>query len=231
MDHDAIWKRARADLLIPIPRGEADVFLWEHSARVAKTAQTILTLPEVRVRTSDEIAVVAAALYHDAGWSARCRSGETERTEVLLGTLTEGDREEGARMMEHSLAGLLPPASLDRAGRAVRTYHERTTEVIEGHIVADAKNLQEFGLLSLWPAIRRGLLDGKAVQAVLDTWHRKQEYQFWSARLQDAFHFDSVREVARRRLADLERFMSELEQQHSVADVFPTLQTTRSAHV
>jgi len=218
MDHEPIWKRARADLLIPITGGDHDLFLWEHSWRIARTAETIAGFPEVGRRGPDVAAVIAAALYHDAGWSVRCRAGECDRTEILTNSLSEGDREESARLLERSLGNVLGPDTLQRAVRAVRSAHDRSTDCVEAMILADARSVQEFGVLSLWPMIRRGMQEGKGVQAVLDVWQRKKEYHFWDARLGDSFHFEAVRELARRRLEQFERLIVELKEQHYSED-------------
>lgn len=219
MDLEAIRKRAHADLLIPTPRGESDVFLWEHSALVAQTAQHIARLPMIRSQQPNEAVIVAAGLYHGAGWITRFREGAVDRMEILLGPLSEADHEQGAMLMKQSLADLLPKEALDLAVRAIRGTRNRGTELIEAQVVAEADNLQEFGVVSLWPAIRRGAVEGKGVQAVLDTWRRKKEYQFWTARLNDSFRFEPVRELARQRLEKFERLLGELEEQHSAADV------------
>ena len=219
MDLEAVWKRARADLVIPTPRGDSDVFLWEHSARVTQTAQQIARLPAIRSQRPDELAIIAAGLYHDAGWITRFREGTADRMEVLLGSLSEADCEQGALLMERTMTGLLPKDSLELAAKAVRSYRDRASKLIEAQVVAEAENLQEFGVVSLWPVIRRGAVEGKAVQSMLDTWRRKKEYQFWTARLNDAFRFEPVRQLARQRLEKFERLLAELEEQHSAADV------------
>jgi len=219
MDHEAIWKRARADLLIPTAKGETDLFLWEYAWRIARSAERIATFPEPQRNAPDPSAVVAAGLYHAACWAQRCRAGECDRSEVLMAALSEGDREQSARMLEAALAEILSPDARQRALRAVRSAHDRATPSVEARIVADACSLQEFGVLSLWVLIRRGMIEGKAVQAVLDGWNRKKEYRFWEARLNDSFHFDAVRELARRRLERLERLMAELKEQHYAEDI------------
>ena len=228
MDIEAIWKRARPDLIIATPRGDSDVFLWEHSARVALTAQHIASLPMVRSQGPDEPAIVAAALYHNAGWVTRFLEGTIDRIEVLLGSLSEVDHEQGAALMRRSLTGLLSKESMDLAAQAIRGIRDRGSELIEAQVVAEADNLQEFGVVSLWPAIRRGAVDGKAVQSVLETWRRKKEYQFWTARLNDSFRFEPVRELARHRLEKFERLLEELEEQHTAADVAALLMSRSS---
>jgi HD superfamily phosphodiesterase len=216
---DAIFNRAREDLVINTEQRDQDVFVWEHSVRVTEMARKIAALPPVREAEPDEAAIIAAALYHEAGWIMRLRDGEITRVECLLGTASETQREQGAIMMERSLAKLLPAESLARASQIIRTLHSRDIEPIEGQVVRDADNLDGFGLLSLWAIIRRGAVEGKGVQAVLDTWQAQRLYHFWEARLKDSFLFPAVRAIAERRLEKFERFMGQLRQEHQGEDI------------
>lgn len=226
---DSIWGRARADLVIVGATGEEDVFLWEHSVRIAKCAQIIVRLPSVQVHTPDIMVVVAAALYHDAGWAVLVGEGEIDRSAVLLGPTTGTQRELAIQLMEGSLRGLLLPGVIERSAAAIRSRNERVATSVEGQIVADAENLNEFGLLSLWPNIRRGAMEGKGVQAAIDTWHRRSEYQYWTALLNDAFRFGEVREIARQRLHRYEQAMAAIEEQHECRDVSMALGTEEPA--
>ncbi len=224
MQLDAIWDRAKIDLQIPVGRGEPDHFLWEHSSRIAESALAMAKLPVVRAQAPDETAVLAAALYHESAWAARVRAQEMERIEVLARPTPASHREQSASILENSLAGLVAADTLDRASRAIRVLNDREIDFIEGQILTEAENLDEFGLQSLWTSIRRGAIEGKGVQAVIDTWHRRKEYQFWTARLNDSFRFARVRELARRRLEAFERFMQDLEEQHKGYDISPNSQ-------
>jgi hypothetical protein len=219
MDIDAVWKRARADLMLATSKGEPDSFLWEHSCRVAENARLISHLPEVKTHSPHGEAVMIAGLYHDAAWAAQCRQGEVNRLEIHLAPSSPAACEQAAVLMERSLAELVEPAILELAGAAVRERMDRSSGLVEAHIVSEAENLDEFGLMSFWMAVRRGAVEGRDVQAYLDTWRRKREYQYWRARLKDAFHFEQVRELARRRLSGLEKMVDELEQQHLCLDL------------
>ena len=214
MPVDAIWTRARVDLVLQTKQGHPDLFLWEHSARVAHSALHIARLATTSPTEVDESAVIAAALYHDAGWAVRWREGEVDRTEILLTPTTDTGWEQGASLLEHSLADVLSPTCLERAAAAVRSLSRSGEDMIEGQIVAEANNLDEFGVLALWTVIRRGTLEGKGVQAVIDMWERKKEYRFWTARLHDSFRFNPVRELAEERLKRFERVMEELREQN-----------------
>ncbi len=219
MQLDAIWNRARADLVVATEQGDQDHFLWEHAARVARYAERIVQIDVVQAASPDVIAVTAAALYHDAGWIARLQDGEVTREEILTRAGSDTHRDRGAAMLERSLAKLLPRDSLARASAAIRQLSDREIDSIEGQIVRDADSLDEFGPLSLWPTIRRGLIDGKGVHAVIDTWRRMKEYRYWDVRLKKSFRFDAVRALAKKRLAKLERVMEELKEQHEGDDL------------
>ena len=210
MHQKTIWNRARSDLSILTEQGDPDVFLWEHAERVARNAEMIAGLPEVAKSSPDGAAVLAAALYHEAGWVARVAAGEATRLDVLVRGIPDAYREQGAGIMERGLSGHLSADSIKRASAAIRTLHDRQIDSVEGRIVTDADNLEEFGLISLWTTIRRGMLDGKGVQSVIETWTRRKEYRFWEARLQDSFHFDAVRRMAEARLENMEQFMQSL---------------------
>jgi len=220
---DSMWGRARDDLVIVGGTGDEDVFLWEHSARIAKCAQLIARLPSVQAHTPDITIVVAAALYHDAGWAVLVGEGEIDRSAVLLGPTTATQRELAIQLMEGSLRELLPPGVIERSAAAIRSRNDRVVDSIEGQIVAEAENLNTFGLLSLWPNIRRGAQEGKGVQAAIDTWHRRSEYQYWTALLNDAFRFGEVREIARQRLQRYEQAMAAIEEQHECRDILMAL--------
>lgn len=227
MDWDAIWNRAQADLAITTEQGSEDPILWEHSARVAKSARQIARLPEVQAASPDETAIVAAALYHDAGWIARLRSGEIHRGEILSrmksGVLRE-HREHGVRMLEDALADLLPRDSLPRASTAIRSLRNNRTESIEGQVIAEADSLDELGVLWLWSSIRRGAVVGGGVQVVINTWRRRKEYRFWDKHLKESFRFAPVRAIAEKRLEILGQFMKWLEEQHRGDDLGLTLE-------
>ncbi|MHC4696929.1 MAG: HD domain-containing protein [Planctomycetota bacterium] len=216
---EAIWNRARADEMIVTESGDQDVFLWEHCDRVARWAQHIARFDAIQEHSPDATAIVAAALYHDAGWITRFREGEVERIDVVTRAVSDAHYEQSALVMERSLAGLLPRKTLRRASEAIRAITDRGTRLIEAQVISDAESLGEFCLLALWPAIRRSAIEGKGVQAAIDTWHRRKEYQFWTARLKDSFHFAPVRDLARARLAKYGRAMMELEQHNEGTDI------------
>ncbi|UCG15210.1 MAG: HD domain-containing protein [Phycisphaerales bacterium] len=216
---ESIWQRARTDLTIDDGRGQRDTFLWEHSARVARAAVIIAEVPDISPRPLDTTALVAAALYHDAGWIVQCREGLVERSEILVRATCDLQRELAAAMLEERLGSSLPARSLDAAVVAVRRLNDRDVTLPEAHVLADSDNLDCIGALSFWQTVRRCSNDGKGMQAAIETWKRQKEYHFWEARIADAFRFEPVRELARERLSQFSEFMDALAWQHGGEDV------------
>lgn len=216
---EPIWSRAKAALTLTGVRGEEDIFLWEHSARVARTAQTVAGHPEIAPAVTDPVALLVASLYHDAAWVVRCRNGECARADLFIRPLSLEQRESALDVMEQSLAGVVPPPILERAARIIREFPDRDTSLSEARVLADAETLEDVSLASLWVAVRRGVLEGKGVQAVLDQWNRRREYHFWDARLKEGFHFPAVRAIAQRRLALYQDVMRHLEVQQNGLDL------------
>lgn len=216
---EAIWSRARSDLVAVNAAGGEDVFLWEHSSRVTRAALHFADMPVVARLEPNRDVILAAGLYHDAGWAVRMRDGEISSVEVLARPANLTQREQGAQLMVSSLEGLLSKDVLQGAAGAIREMFERDSLLPEAQVLAEAEALEEFSFCSLWPQIRRGAIEGKGVQAIIDNWERRREYQFFNARLRDGFRFAAVRGLAKRRLALFERFMSELKQQHALTDL------------
>lgn len=230
-DLEAVWKLARAELVVPADGGGVDIFVWEHSVRVAKSVHYLSYLPEAQMHHPDSLALLAGALFHESGWISRWRGGEIERYEMLMGTPTEGIVAESVRLMENALRTVIPEHSLRRAADSIRYRSSSGSEFIEGSILNEADNLEEFGYGFLWSAIRRGICGGKGVQAVLDAWKRRTEYHFWTARLKDAFCFEPSRRLAQTRLYHLETIMREMSTQHGVEDIRAMVESARGGSV
>lgn len=211
--------RARQDLVILNEHGVEDVFLWEHTLRVATAALGIASASEIENLSPDNAAILAASLYHDAAWATRVSNGEQALIDVLVRPLDASHRETSVQMMVAGLNGIIPGETVKLAADAIRQLDTRNDATIEAQVVMEADNLEEFGLTSLWSFIRKGAAEGKGVQALIDNWERRKEYQFWSARLSDGFRFEFVRELAKRRLREFEDFIHTLNEQHRSLDV------------
>ncbi|HUU82473.1 MAG TPA: HD domain-containing protein [Phycisphaerae bacterium] len=217
---DPIWSCAQTDLVIDDDQGQGhhDVLVWEHSRRVCEVADWLTRQADVPKDRVEQDVLLAACLYHDAGWIIQVREGIISRAQMLCGAANEVQRELAATLMEKRLVKLLPAGLLRRAADCVRYHPRRDCEVPEARILYDADNLDHVGPLQLWEIVRRQGLDGKGIEAAIDTWKRKKEYGYFNTRI-NAFRFESARVRARERLKETDHFLAELARQHRGEDL------------
>src|SRR5206468_991965 len=87
--------------------------------------------------------------------------------------------------------------------RATRVLHEmphRSPILDEAKLLADAVNLDDFGVTGLTQQIVQLARQGEGVVQLADGLDKREQYHYWEARLKDGFHFEPVRHIARRRL-------------------------------
>ena len=98
------------------------------------------------------------------------------------------------------LEGELRARLLDRTTRILHESHQRSPMLDEARLLADAVNLDDFGITGLLQQMTQLARDGEGVVQLAKGAQTREQYGYWEARLKDGFHFDPVREMARRRL-------------------------------
>jgi HD superfamily phosphodiesterase len=209
---------AKQILTVPGENGRNDLWLWEHSERVLRLAGVLASLPEVGEQRPDPLALATAALFHDAGWAVQARQGRIDRWQLLCRPTNEVQRELGAGLMQEQIAHLVPANTLRVAAEAIRRCNHRDTEQPEARVLADADNLDDIGVLNVLRQFRQYQIEGRSLDQLLSSWARQREYRYWDARLNDGFHFQATRELARARLSAVEELMSALSRDHGGLD-------------
>src|SRR5439155_26125793 len=90
---------------------------------------------------------------------------------------------------------------LDRATRVLQEMPHRSPMIDEAKLLADAVNLDDFGIVGLLTQMIQLARQGDGVSQLADGAEKREQYGYWEARLKDGFHFEPVRQIARRRLA------------------------------
>lgn len=219
MQIERLTSRARPSLLIEISPNVHDTWLAEHSERVLRLTQLIATLPEVGGGVADLAGLAAAALFHDAGWIVELRQGKWERSQVLTRPTSDIQRELGAALLVEQVGHLLTPQSARVAVEAIRQCNRKDTRLAEARILAEAEALDEVGLLYILRQFRHYQSEGRPIQQLVDSWRRQLEYKYWDLRLSEGFRFETTRELARRRLADVSAFIEALARDLHADDV------------
>jgi len=110
------------------------------------------------------------------------------------------DRSEQAAELLVSMLDDVDEALLDRATRLLHEMPHRSPVPEEAKLLADALNLEDFGVIGLMDQMIQLARQGDGVAQLADGIDKREQYGYWEARLKDGFHFELVRQIATRRL-------------------------------
>jgi hypothetical protein len=121
------------------------------------------------------------------------------------------DRAEEAAELLVGIAGPdVDESLLDRATRILQEMPHRSPMLDEAKLLADAVNLEDFGVIGLiGQAIQLGRA-GEGVTQLMEGCDKREQYGYWDARLKDGFHFEAVRQIALRRLSSARQICATL---------------------
>jgi hypothetical protein len=110
------------------------------------------------------------------------------------------DRAEEAAELLLNLSPEIDENLLDRTTRLLLEMPHRSPMLDEARLLADALNLDDFGIIGLVQQIIQLGRQGDGLLQLADGLEKREQYGYWNARLKDGFHFEPVRQIARRRL-------------------------------
>jgi hypothetical protein len=120
------------------------------------------------------------------------------------GRTTLRERAEQAAEMLVGLAGhsndSQVDALVDQTTQLLIQVHQRTPATDQAKLLADALNLEDFGVTGLTAQAVTLARQGGGVLQVADGCEKREQYGYWDARLKDGFHFEQTRQIARKRL-------------------------------
>jgi hypothetical protein len=121
-----------------------------------------------------------------------------------VGKLGRTNLKERAEQAAEMLVGLLGEDAdellLDRATRLLHELPHRAPMLDEARVLADAVNLEDFGIAGLIQQAVQLSRQGEGLKQVAEGAEKREQYGYWNARLKDGFHFEPVRQMAMRRL-------------------------------
>lgn len=91
-------------------------------------------------------------------------------------------------------------SAVDLASRILIECPKRATVLPEARVLADAINLEDFGLAGLCRSTALIVRPGGSLSQLADAFRKREQYGYWEARLKDGFHFASTRALAAARL-------------------------------
>jgi hypothetical protein len=109
--------------------------------------------------------------------------------------------EESAELLVGIAGPEVDESLLDRATRILQEMPHRSPMLDEAKLLADAVNLEDFGVIGLIVQTVQLARAGEGVARLAEGCEKREQYGYWDARLKDGFHFEAVRQIALRRLS------------------------------
>jgi hypothetical protein len=120
-----------------------------------------------------------------------------------LGRTNLRDRcEQAAELLVSVIGSDVEEKLLDRTTRLLHEVPHRSPMIDEAKVLADALNLEDFGVIGLILQTVQLALQGEGVSDLATAAEKREEYGYWEARLKDGFHFEPIRAIANKRLAN-----------------------------
>ena len=218
---DIIYQIARKTLTVIMPSGSHDDWLWDRTRRILQNVEHICRLPELadQAIAIDRFCLVAAVYFADSG---RVYASGSRKMAVVVPSVEMTNAELcefSTRAVSEKLAEVVPVVRIDKISKIMIESFNRFTDMTEAMILADGRGLEDMGVTGLLGMLRRQVLEGKAISAMLESWKRKIEYGYWQTRLDEGFRFDAVRMIAQHRFAAIERIMDQLAAENNAADI------------
>ena len=170
--------------------------LMDDADRLWRRAQALLQLGLIPNESTEHDALELAcyALQLPMRSTKNLPAGKLGRTNLRDRT------EQAAELLVGAVGNEAPEELVDRATNILLSMPHRRPESEEAMLLADALNLDDFGVIGFVNrAIQLGR-QGDGVNQVAQGSAKRDEYGYWEARLKDGFHFEPVRRMARKRL-------------------------------
>ena len=162
--------------------------IFDHSNRVLKLALRLeqdLAMAESKI---DDIVLTAAALFHDAGWVSLVKSDQIALSDVYSKPTDVDLLIKSAKIATEQLKDILSTRILDKIVSAITSMKTPSMDKPESILIADAENLEEFGVVGILQQVRQSQSTCKSNCQILDSWSRQQEYHSWDARIKSEFN-------------------------------------------
>jgi hypothetical protein len=128
---------------------------------------------------------------------------------LIAGKLGRTNLRERCEQSAELLVSLVGPdveeGLLDRTTRLLHEVPHRAPVIDEAKLLADALNLDDFGVIGLVNQTIQLSLQGEGVADLVTASEKREQYGYWDARLKDGFHFQPIRQIATKRLESSRR--------------------------
>ena len=113
--------------------------------------------------------------------------------------------DQAAEMLLTTLGDEVEEELLDRTTQVLHALPQRAPGLDEARVLADAVNLEDFGVTGILQQMIQLSRSGGGVAQIAEGLEKREQYGYWNARLKEGFHFDAVRALAEQRLEHARR--------------------------
>lgn len=128
------------------------------------------------------------------------RQTKTQPTGRLGRTNLRDRAEQSAELLVGLMGDQIEESLLDRTTRMLHELPQRSPVLDEAKVLADALNLEDFGVTGLFLQSIQTSRQGDGLIQLAEGCEMREQYGYWEARLKDGFHFEPVRQIAAQRL-------------------------------
>lgn len=196
MSLDAKLKRKLAQLLAAVDeRDTRGPRLVDDAQRLYARIRKLMAMNLIAEPDADALEVTCYALQLPMKQARPPTYGKLGRTNIR-------DRaEQAAELLVTFAAEQMDESLLDRTTRLLHEVPHRHPVVEDARLLADAISLDDFGATGLIVQTIAHARQGDGINQLLEGYQKRDEYGYWEARLKDGFHFEPIRQIAKRRLA------------------------------
>ena len=195
--------------------------LIERAERLERLVSRVLECEEIAPLACNRLAAKIATQYIDAWAVDDIDAGRLAAAEVLLQPPNERQADLAAEIAYDLIGDQIDPATRELAASAIRACPQRNTRMPEALVLAEVVNLDSIGPMWLVAQISRCAAEGKPIESIFSLWRRQSDYNYWHQRIDETLRFAASRDIARKRVAGLTRYMAALESQLIGGDTFP----------
>lgn len=190
-----LLQKVQRVLAVVDEHGTPGVRLNDDARRLWKRTQRFIKLdllgPDSQL---DALELACSALQLPMRQSKSLPTGKLGRTNLKDRT------EQAAELLVTLLGEEIDESLLDRTTRVLHESPHRSPVLDESKLLADVLNLDDFGASGLLIQSIQQARVGEGILQVAEGSEKRDQYGYWEARLKDGFHFEPVRQMARRRL-------------------------------
>ena len=121
--------------------------------------------------------------------------------------------EQSAELLLSNFAQTYDASLLERTAMLLRELPQKTPASNEARLLADAVNLDDFGAIGFVTQTMQLARAQGSIPHLVEAYEKREEYGYWKIRLKDGFHFEAVRDIARKRLENARAMVARLEEE------------------